>query len=48
MSLWCRKLDCINNEGQMYEDGNGPQGCCSLEENQINRDGKCEDKNDRI
>jgi hypothetical protein len=44
MTMWCRCLKCTNNEGQLYMDANGPMGCCKLEENEINRDGKCEDK----
>ena len=43
MSLWCRKLDCPNNEGELYKDGKGAQGCCKLEENNIDKQGRCED-----
>ena len=43
MSLWCRKLSCPNNEGELYKDGKGAQGCCKLEENNIDKQGRCED-----
>lgn len=43
MANWCRNLNCKNNEGELYKDNNGIQGCCKLQENQIDKDGRCAD-----
>ena len=43
--VYCRKLDCPNNEGELYKDVRGSQGHCKLEEVEITREGRC--KNDR-
>ncbi len=45
MTIWCRDINCKNNEGQIYKDGKGVMGCCNLDEVEINRQGRCDNDN---
>ena len=41
--VYCRKLNCINNEGMLLKDEHGVvTGFCKLAELDIDKEGRCE------